>query len=145
DPVEYKIPNAIQNTVSRSLNDSQPFVYASKLMTVKRSAMTDVLLGEIRDTETGKAFMDLASSGINVYSTVHAPSATLVPDRLCSDFICVSRDFLLTPKILKLIVYQTLIARLCTHCSLPVGTLLKGFYDTDGHMRSGTYWGQWLD
>lgn len=118
DPVEYLIPRAIQNTVSRTLDDESGS-FSAKLRALKRSAMSDVLLGEIRDRETGMAFMDLAGSGVNVYSTVHAPSAALVPERLASDFIAISRDFLATPGVLKLLVYQALLPTLCQQCALP--------------------------
>lgn len=145
DPVEYRITNAIQNTVARSLSDAQPQAYAAKLRTLKRSAMTDVLLGEVRDHETGQAFLDLAGSGINVYTTVHAPAAAIVPDRLASDFIGVSRDFLLTPGVLRLLVFQCLVARLCPHCCLPVDVLNQGGYGVDGQYRSGHDWSRWLE
>lgn len=145
DPVEYLIPNAIQNTVTRSLSDVQPQTYAAKLRTIKRSAMTDVLLGEIRDQETGQAFMDLAGSGINIYTTVHAPSAALIPDRLASDFIGVSRDFLVTPGTLRLLVFQTLIGELCQECSLPVSCLYQGYTNLDDKPETGRFWGKWLD
>lgn len=145
DPVEYRIPNAIQNTIARTLSDAQPNAYAAKLRTVKRSAMTDILLGEVRDHETGQAFLDLAGSGVNLYTTVHAPSAAIVPDRLASDFIGVSRDFLLTPGVLRLLVFQCLITRLCPHCSRPVRDLEKGAYTAGGLYRSGREWSAWLD
>src|SRR5690606_6350728 len=106
DPVEDLIPAAIQNTAVRNLDITAHHNYAAKLRALKRSAMSDVLLGEIRDMETGRAFMDLAGSGINVYTTIHAPSAALIPQRLASDFIGVSRDFLATPGMLKLLVFQ---------------------------------------
>lgn len=145
DPVEYRIANAIQNTVARALSDAQPRAYMAKLRTLKRSAMSDVLLGEIRDHESGQAFLDLAGSGVNVYTTVHAPSAAIVPDRLASDFIGVSRDFLLTPGVLRLIVYQALIMRLCPHCSGPVSELGAGDYEINGRYRSGREWAKWLE
>ncbi|HLR12938.1 MAG TPA: ATPase, T2SS/T4P/T4SS family, partial [Burkholderiaceae bacterium] len=145
DPVEYRIPNAIQNTVTRVLSESRPQAYGAKLRTLKRSAMTDVLLGEIRDPETGEAFMDLTGSGINMYSTVHAGSAATVPQRLMSDFIGVSRDFILTPGTLRLLVFQCLMARLCPHCSLPVSALLTGNAGRSVPSRSPHQWGQWLE
>lgn len=145
DPVEYRIPNAIQNTVVRTLSDAQPYAYAAKLRTLKRSAMSDVLLGEVRDLETGQAFMDLAGSGVNVYTTVHAPSAAIVPDRLASDFIGVSRDFILTPGVLRLLVFQCLIPCLCVHCCRPAFDLKKGGYSADGRYRSGREWSLWFD
>src|SRR5690606_33307828 len=85
DPVEYTIPGAIQNSIARRLDTDAHSAFATKLRALKRSAMTDVLLGEVRDRETGLAFMDLAGSGVNIYTTVHAPSAAFIPTRLASD------------------------------------------------------------
>ncbi len=118
DPVEYFIPGAVQNTISRDPAKSHHDGFSAKLRALKRSAMTDVLLGEVRDRETGEAFMDLASSGVNVYTTTHAPSALLVPERLASSVVGVPRDFLATPGILKLVVYQALVPSLCPHCAV---------------------------
>lgn len=117
DPVEYRIPGALQSTVARTLDDRTSGVFDAKLKTIKRSAMQDLLVGEVRDQDTGRAFMDLAGSGISVFTTVHAGSALLIPDRLASDFIGVSRDFLATPGILKLLVYQALLPALCPYCA----------------------------
>lgn len=117
EPVEYRIAGAIQNTISRDLDRQAHDRYATKLRTLKRSAMSDVLLGEIRDAESGLAFMDLAGSGVNVYTTVHAPSAQAIVDRLASRFVGVPRDFLETPGVLKLLVFQVLLPRLCPVCA----------------------------
>lgn len=119
DPVEYTIPGAIQNSIARRLDTDAHAAFATKLRALKRSAMSDVLLGEIRDRETGLAFMDLAGSGVNVYTTVHAPSVAFIPERLASDFIGVSRDFLAMPGSLKLLVWQALLPRLCI-CAIPM-------------------------
>ncbi|MGE4125298.1 MAG: GspE/PulE family protein [Pusillimonas sp.] len=130
DPVEYLIPGAVQNTVSRDPSKDRHDGFSAKLRALKRSAMTDVLLGEVRDRETGEAFMDLASSGVNVYTTTHAPSALLVAERLASSVVGVSRDFLATPGILKLVVYQALMPCLCPHCSLdPIQAAELGLFD----------------
>lgn len=147
DPVEYLIPNALQNTVSRSLDGASSGAFDAKLKTIKRSAMNDLLIGEIRDQETGRAFMDLASSGSNLYTTTHAGSAMLVADRLASDFIGVSRDLLATPGILKLLVYQTLLPRLCPHCALPFDALFApGAVASATHpARSPDYWRRYVD
>jgi type II secretory ATPase GspE/PulE/Tfp pilus assembly ATPase PilB-like protein len=118
DPAEYLIPNALQNTVCRSFSEHDEHAFDSKLKAIKRSAMNDLLIGEIRDHTTGRAFMDLAACGVNLYTTVHSGSALLIPDRLASSFIGVARDLLATPGILKLLVYQTLMVKLCPICSL---------------------------
>lgn len=144
DPVEYLIPRAIQNTVARNLDTAAHHDFASKLRALKRSAMSDVLLGEIRDQETGRAFMDLAGSGVNVYTTVHAPSVLQVPERLASDFIGVSRDFLAAPGMLKLLVCQTLLPLLCRHCSLPAQALAEGLAGANADCRSASQWRDWL-
>ena len=114
DPVEYTIPRATKTPSRVGWIPMPTPLLATKLRALKRSAMSDVLLGEIRDRETGLAFMDLAGSGVNVYTSVHAPSVTFIPERLASDFIGVSRDFLSMPGTLKLLVWQALLPRLCS-------------------------------
>jgi len=144
DPVEYLIPNALQNTVGRSLSEAEGAPFDSKLRTLKRSAMNDLLIGEIRDAETGRAFMDLAGSGISLYTTVHAGSALAIGERLASDFIGVPRDFLAAPGILKLLVYQALLPRLCPECAMPVDALFRGADDARGMPRPGAWWRAWV-
>src|SRR3546814_7361991 len=73
------------------------------------------------------------------------PCAALVGERLASDFIGVSRDFLATPGMLKLIVHRALLPKLCAHCALPASSLLRGAVASDGRHYDGNYWGDWLD
>ena len=120
DPAEYLIPNALQNTVCRGFSEQDEYAFDAKLKAIKRSAMNDLLIGEIRDHTTGRAFMDLAACGVNLYTTVHAGSALLIPDRLASSFIGVARDLLATPGVLKLLVFQALMVKLCPSCSLTI-------------------------
>ena len=125
DPAEYLIPTALQNTVSRTLDEHDGNAFDAKLKTIKRSAMTDLLIGEIRDLTSGRAFMDLAGCGTNLYTTVHAGSALLICERLTSDFIGVSRDLLATPGILKLLVFQCLLPTVCAHCALSATEMIE--------------------
>lgn len=118
DPAEYYIPNALQNTVSRSEDESTQHVFDNKLKAFKRSAMNDLLIGEIRDEAGGRAFTDLSGSGVSLYTTVHAGSALWIPERLASSFIGVPRDLLATPGILKLLVFQCLLPLLCQGCAI---------------------------
>jgi len=143
DPVEYLIGNALQNTVGRMLDTDADFPFDAKLRTIKRSAMNDLLIGEVRDRETGRAFMDLAGSGVSVYTTTHTGSALMIPERLASDFIGVSRDFLATPGVLKLLVYQTLLPRLCPACALPFESLWRGAPSRGGAAADG--WRAWAE
>jgi len=140
DPVEYLIPDALQNTVARPLDGSAAGAFDAKLKTVKRSAMTDLLIGEIRDAETGRAFTDLAGSGANLYTTTHAGGVLQIADRMASDFIGVPRELLATPGILKLLICQSLLPKLCAHCALPFSSLFAGAPDGEGLARDGSYW-----
>lgn len=144
DPVEYVIANALQNTLGGALAESAWPVFDAKLKTIKRSAMNDLLIGEIRDVDTGRAFMDLAGSGVSLYATTHAGSAALIPERLASDAIGVSRDFLATPGVLKLLVYQTLLPRLCAACALPLDSLWQGIPPSSDGSPDWQAWAKWL-
>ncbi len=145
DPVELIIPNVLQRSLSRRLDEDDTNVFSSFLKTIKRSAMNDLLLGEIRDSETAKAFVDMVLTGTSVYTTTHAPSAMGVYDKLASDTIGISRDFLASPDSIKLIIYQALLPRNCPHCALPLDgegeegslmALLHQLYDLDTtHLR----------
>ncbi|ADP20109.1 type II/IV secretion system family protein 2 (plasmid) [Achromobacter xylosoxidans A8] len=143
DPVEYLLRNAIQNTITWVSGVEDPFI--EKLKAVKRSAMHDLVIGEIRDLVTGRAFMDLASSGTNLYTTTHTGRAVQIPDRLASDVIGVSRDFLASNGVLKLLVYQALVPRLCD-CKHDFEYLVReGGEDSEGQFRGGDYWRSYAD
>lgn len=145
DPVEYRIPNALQNTISRSLEGNDDDAFTAKLKTIKRSAPHDLLLGEIRDRVSGQAFIDMAGSGTNLYTTVHAKSHFQIPERLASSAIGIPPSLLASPGILNLLVFQALIPVLCPHCALPIGTLTEyGGADTRGEMRSTDAWRRYL-
>ena len=146
DPAEYFIPNALQNTVSRSSEDDALNIFDNKLRAFKRSAMNDLLIGEIRDASGGRAFTDLAGSGVSLYSTVHAGSALLIPERLASSFIGVPRDFLATPGILKLLVFQCLLPLLCQGCaqSYHEVTLLRSWCCAADIKRSAFWRDAWM-
>jgi general secretion pathway protein E len=131
DPVELIIPNMIQKSITRPLEDdgaANPF--GPFLKTIKRSGMHYVLLGEIRDEVTGEALTDLVYTGTSVYTTTHASSAIGAYDKLAGDTIKVSRDFLSAPGNIKLIVYQALLPQNCPSCAKPVSELA-----TDGRYK----------
>jgi type II secretory ATPase GspE/PulE/Tfp pilus assembly ATPase PilB-like protein len=116
DPVEYVIENALQCSVAGSLDEEANTTFDRKLKAIKRSAVQDLLIGEIRDQAGGRAFADLLLAGVNVYTTVHAASALQILNRLASNFIGVPRSVLAMPGMLKLLVYQALLPKLCEGC-----------------------------
>lgn len=120
DPVEYRMPDVTQFSVSRTLadNESQPFLAAKRQL--KRMDPDVVLIGEIRDTESAGLFRDIAESGHRAFSTVHAPSAIdIIIMRLVSEEIGIPRSVIATPGFMNLLVYQALVPKLCTHCNRP--------------------------
>lgn len=146
DPVEYLIPGALQNTVVRSLDGRDDEAFTSKLKTFKRSAPNDILIGEIRDTQTGDAFVDITGSGTNLYCTTHAKSNFQIPERLASKAIGIPVDFLASPGILNLLVYMALMPVLCQNCALPLATLRNGrSKDRRGIEHDEVYWGEYID
>lgn len=144
DPVEFRIRNALQNTITRTLDGQDHSAFHSKLATIKRSAPHDLMIGEIRDTQTAGAFHDMAGSGTRVYSTVHAKSAMQIPERLWSASLGIPSDFLASPGMLNLLVFQALIPRLCD-CAMPIETLIQtGGLDGRGAPRDGKFWSDYL-
>jgi type II secretory ATPase GspE/PulE/Tfp pilus assembly ATPase PilB-like protein len=119
DPVEYVIPNAHQCLVTGFDDVGASAERLIKLKTIKRSAAHDVLIGEVRDLEGGRAITDLVLSGANVYTTLHASSALQILLRLSSTLIGVPDSLLVMPGVVKLLVYQMLVRRLCPHCCCP--------------------------
>lgn len=125
DPVEYVLDNALQCLVTSlqeqtgQTDDTNDSDLVTKLKTIKRSAVHDVLIGEIRDRSGGQALMDLVLSGTSVYTTLHASSVLQVLLRLSSPMIGVPESLLAMPGVLKLLVYQALLPKLCVACALP--------------------------
>lgn len=137
DPVEFIVENAQQVSITEHNIETV-------LKAVKRSAMHDLAIGEIRDKLTGLTFVDVTSAGGNVLATTHAGRAYLIPDRLAQATIGVPRDFMATPGMLKLLIYQALLPRLCPHCSQPFRHLMDvGGEDQRGVRLDGQAWAQY--
>ncbi|MFF7060560.1 ATPase, T2SS/T4P/T4SS family [Achromobacter spanius] len=143
DPVELILEAVLQASLSRSLDGSDRDTMKSKLMALKRAAASDVFLGEIRDVLTGAAFQDIVLSGSNLYCTTHVGSALAIPQRFSSSEIGIPRSTLGTPGVLKLLVHQSLMPKLCS-CALPAAALLEGAEDRMGVKRDRTTWQRYL-
>ncbi|MDQ1758170.1 ATPase, T2SS/T4P/T4SS family [Achromobacter aegrifaciens] len=143
DPVELIMEAVLQASVSRSLDGSDRDTMKSKLMALKRAAASDVFLGEIRDVLTGAAFQDIVLSGSNLYCTTHVGGALAIPQRFASSEIGIPRSTLGTPGVLKLLVHQALMPKLCS-CALPAVALLDGAQDRMGINRDRDTWQRYL-
>lgn len=143
DPVELILENVLQASVSRSADGSDRSTMKAKLMALKRSAASDIFLGEVRDLLTGEAFQDIVNSGSNFYGTTHVGRSLAIPQRFSSGEIGIPRSMLGTPGVLKLLGHQALLPRLCS-CALPVDALLEGAEDRMGVKRDRHTWQQYL-
>lgn len=143
DPVELILDGVLQASVSRSLDGSDRDTVKSKLLALKRAAASDAFLGEIRDELTGTAFQDIVLSGSNLYCTTHVGSALAIPQRFASSEIGIPRSTLGTPGLLKLLVHQSLMPKLCS-CALPATALFDGAEDRMGVKRDRGTWEQYL-
>lgn len=112
DPVEYDIPGISQLQV----NEAQGFTFATALRSVLRQDPDILLVGEIRDGDTATIAIQAGLSGHLVLSTLHtndAPSAVVRLRDLGTDSFKIA-------SVLKGIIAQRLVRRLCTQCSEPI-------------------------
>jgi general secretion pathway protein E len=108
DPVEYKLPGCAQYGVNKSID----LTYETLLKHILRADPDYILVGEIRDSETARLACVAANTGHLVLSTLHANDSVSAVERL--------KDLgvppLLLLDVLKLIVAQRLLRRLCVKC-----------------------------
>lgn len=128
DPAEYKLPGVAQVSVQRTAEATaesasvNPFVAAMRV--IMRGDPDEIMVGEVRDAESGSLLKTMVQSGHQVYTTIHAASALEIPDRLTSEEIGLSRQTLGSRNFVSAFVYQKLLAVNCKHCSLPAEEVL---------------------
>ena len=110
DPVEYRLPNINQVQT----NPKAGLTFANALRSILRQDPDIVLVGEIRDRETGIIAIEAALTGHLVLSTLHTNDATSTPLRLLEMGI---EPFLVTSA-LDCVVAQRLARRLCDRCKV---------------------------
>jgi type IV pilus assembly protein PilB len=108
DPVEYRLPgiNQVQVNPKKQLN------FASALRSILRQDPDIIMIGEIRDPETGKIATEAALTGHMVFSTLHTNDACGAVTRLIEMGI---DPFLVAPSLLGIIA-QRLVLRICNDC-----------------------------
>jgi type IV pilus assembly protein PilB len=111
DPVEYRLPNINQVQT----NAKAGLTFANALRSILRQDPDIVLIGEIRDRETGIIAVEAALTGHLVLSTLHTNDAPSTPLRLLEMGI---EPFLVTSA-LDCVLAQRLARRLCDKCTMP--------------------------
>lgn len=111
DPVEYQLPGILQIPV----NDKKGLTFARGLRSILRHDPDIVMVGEIRDRETGEIAVQSALTGHLVLSTVHANNVFDVFGR----FAHMGIDPYSFVSALNGVVAQRLVRLNCRHCSRP--------------------------
>lgn len=111
DPVEFNLDGINQVQVHPKIG----FGFAEALRSFLRQDPDIILVGEIRDLETGEIAFKAASTGHLVLSTLHTNDAPSTISRLLDMGIA---PYLITSTV-SLIVAQRLAARICERCKVP--------------------------
>jgi len=137
DPIEYQMPGASQVEV----NEKKGLTFAKALRSFVRQDPDVILVGEIRDLETGQIAIQSALTGHLVFSTLHTNDAPSTVTRLVDLGV---EPFLVASSVIC-VVAQRLTRRICKECResyVPDARELKGFDLTladlpDGHLFHG--------
>ncbi len=108
DPVEYQIP--LINQVG--VNPKRGLTFAGALRSFLRQDPDIIMVGEIRDPETGSIAAEAALTGHLVLSTLHTNDAPTSITRLMEMGV---QPFLLAPTLLCILA-QRLVRRVCPQC-----------------------------
>ena len=110
DPVEYKLEgiNQIQVNYKYGLD------FATGLKSILRQDPDIIMIGEIRDKETAQIAIRAASTGHLVISTMHTNNSVESISRLVDMGI----PRYLISSVLKGIISQKLVRKVCEHCSI---------------------------
>lgn len=127
DPVEYIMPGVRQFSIQRGSDDKEEDVrrkFLSALRMLVRMDPDAVMIGEIRDKESGDIAAEMVQTGHRVLTTVHGDGAIDVLSRLTGRGINMPAEMLATRKFLSAVMYQRLMPVLCPHCRIPAARIL---------------------
>jgi general secretion pathway protein E len=112
DPVEYNAENINQIQVNTKVG----LTFASGLRSILRQDPDVIMIGEIRDHETGEIALQSALTGHLLLSTLHTNDSTSSLTRLMDMGIA---DYLISSTLLGVLA-QRLVRKLCPHCKADV-------------------------
>ncbi|MBT4864358.1 MAG: type II/IV secretion system protein [Planctomycetaceae bacterium] len=130
DPVEYKMEGVNQIEINTKAGQS----FAKSLRSILRQDPDVVMIGEIRDAETGEIACQAANTGHMVFSTIHANDTITALYRLLELGI---EPFMISNSI-SAIMGQRLVRRLCPDCRTayrPSEELLKKLHLPPGKVE----------
>jgi general secretion pathway protein E len=113
DPVEKVVRGATQVPVNTEKDDRS---FASMGRAALRMDPDVIILGEMRDEDTAHVMVRASITGHLVLTTVHTNRATAIVTRLVD--MGISPVLLSDSSVLRCLVCQRLIAKICTHCAI---------------------------
>ncbi|MEZ6126321.1 MAG: ATPase, T2SS/T4P/T4SS family [Planctomycetaceae bacterium] len=135
DPVEYYLPGINQVEVKHSIG----FDFAKIIKAMLRQAPNVILVGEIRDTETGEMAVQASLTGHLVFSTLHTNDAPGSITRLIDMGV---QPFLVASSLMA-VMAQRLVRVVCAKCREPYQPTpeeIDYFHLTDEELEEG----QWV-
>lgn len=108
DPIEYRMPHVNQSQINVKIG----FTFASGLRALLRQDPNIIMVGEIRDQETGEIAVHAAMTGHLLLSTLHTNDAVTTLPRLSQMGI----PSFLVATTTNLIIAQRLVRKICTNC-----------------------------
>ncbi|MFP4106460.1 MAG: GspE/PulE family protein [Phycisphaerae bacterium] len=111
DPVEFNLPWVNQFQV----NEKVGFTFSGALRSLLRQDPDIIMVGEIRDEETGRIAVQSALTGHLVFSTLHTNDAPGAITRLLNVGI---EPYLVSASV-NAVLAQRLVRKICTHCKTP--------------------------
>jgi type IV pilus assembly protein PilB len=128
DPVEYRLEGATQVQVNTTVG----LDFSTALRAFLRQDPDVILVGEIRDAESGRIAAQAALTGHLVLSTMHTNSALQSVTRLVDIGV---EPFLVAPSIIA-VMAQRLVKQICPSCRMsypaPQEVLDQHFVNTEG-------------
>lgn len=119
DPPEYPIPGAQQTPVGNASSEAERIEEFSKSITSAMRLDPDtIMIGEIRDKPSADLALRAATTGHQVWTTLHANDALTIVDRLIN--LGLDPMMLLDHTVLTGLTSQRLVKRLCPCCRKPL-------------------------
>jgi len=122
DPVEYPMDWAVQLAVTNAKNETETgAAFGERLRVALRMAPNIILMGELRGADVAAAALEAAVTGHQVWSTMHVTDPYLFVDRLeLMDRERLDRKVFCDHKMVRGVIGQRLIPKLCPDCSIPI-------------------------
>ena len=124
DPPEFYIEGIKQMQVMNAKNqEERKAKFTAAIMAALRDDPDVIMIGEIRDFESGSLAYDAANTGHGVWTSLHANNAIAIINRLLD--LGLESDKVTDHESIIGLIGQRLIRKLCPHCKIPAEAGVK--------------------